>query len=398
MQVIDGTIASPKGFYADGLHCGLKKKKKDIGWIFSEKPAHAAAVYTTNKVQGAPIHVTKQALANGSQLQAIIVNSAIANACTGDQGINAAFQMQQLVAKKMDIAENLVAVASTGVIGQPLPMETISKGIQQLNATAGDAKSFHEAILTTDTRTKEVTVRADIAGKTVTMSGVAKGSGMIHPNMATMLSFITTDAVIASSLLEAVLKEQVDQTFNQITIDGDTSTNDMVIVMANGCAENEPIGLNTEAYQTFVAMFGFVTEALAKLIAQDGEGATKLIEVEVQGAVDKADARMTAKEIVGSSLVKTAMFGEDPNWGRIICAIGYAGSEILPDQIDIWLGKEQVFQKGAPKIFQKEKMQEILKKDQIKITVNLNIGTYSGTAWGCDLTYQYVEINACYHT
>lgn len=398
MEVITGNIASPKGFYADGLHCGLKKKKKDIGWIFSEKPAQAAAVYTTNQVKAAPIFVTKEALAQEQTLQAILVNSAVANACTGEQGLKDAYQMQQLAADKLGIEKHQVAVASTGVIGHLLPMDVVASGVDQLSSQTGNAQGFHEAILTTDIVTKELTVQAEIGGKVVTMSGVAKGSGMIHPNMATMLSFITTDVAISAEVLQTLLKEKVDQTYNQITVDGDTSTNDMVIVMANGCAGNETIVQGTSDYQIFSEMFYLVAETLAKKVARDGEGATKLIEVEVRGSDNVSAGRMMAKKVVGSSLVKSAIFGEDPNWGRIICAVGYAGSAFDPDKVAIWLGTEQVLQEGQPVSFDLEKMKTILAKDTVKITVDLNIGDQVGVAWGCDLTYKYVEINACYHT
>lgn len=398
MKIIDGTIASPKGFYADGVHCGLKKKKKDIGWIYSEKKAQAAAVYTTNQVKGAPLLVTNEALGVAHQLQAVLVNSAVANTCTGETGIEDAYQMQRLAADKLGLENHQVAVASTGVIGKHLPMEKVTKGIEALAMKSGNAQNFHEAILTTDLVTKEICLAAMIGGKKVTMSGVAKGSGMIHPNMATMLSFITTDANIPYQLLEKLLKKQVDETFNQITVDGDTSTNDMVVVLANGCAENKEIVENTPEYETFSQMLHTVTEDLAKKIARDGEGATKLIEVCVNHATTESDAKKIAKKIVGSSLVKSAMFGEDPNWGRIICAIGYSEGTFDPSLLDIYIGTQQVLQDGLPCDFHQTNMQKILAQDTVSIQVDLKVGTSQGVAWGCDLTYKYVEINACYHT
>lgn len=397
MKIIEGTIASPKGFYADGQHCGLKRKRKDIGWIYSEVPASVAAVFTTNAVKAAPINVTKQAVANG-QLQAIIVNSGNANACTGKQGELDSLAMQQKVAERFQIQPDLVAVASTGIIGQPLPMATVTKGILSLASEKGNAAAFHEAILTTDTATKELTVTLELSGSKVTIAGVAKGSGMIHPNMATMLSFITTDANISADLLQELLAEVTETTFNQITVDGDTSTNDMVIVLANGLAATSPLIKNTEEYQQFAAAFSFVAETLAKKIAQDGEGATKLIEVQVEQGRDSTIARMIAKKIVGSSLVKTAMFGEDPNWGRIICALGYADPDLNPEKVDIWLGESQVLQAGQPVLYNQEAMQKHLKQAEILIKVNVHQGNAGGNAWGCDLTYKYVEINALYHT
>ncbi|MBL1227006.1 bifunctional glutamate N-acetyltransferase/amino-acid acetyltransferase ArgJ [Enterococcus sp. BWR-S5] len=397
MKIINGTIAAPAGFYADGFHSGLKRKRKDIGWIYSKYPAQAAGVFTTNAVQAAPIQVTKGALASDT-IQAIVVNSGNANACTGKNGILHAQEMQRLAAEKLSIPTDAVAVASTGVIGQELPMGKIKKGILGLYKTEGTPQSFHEAILTTDTRTKEIVVEGTIGGTKVTMAGVAKGSGMIHPNMATMLAFITTDAVIEKSLLQEALKKVTDRTFNQITVDGDTSTNDMVLLLANGAAGHSVLQKETADYDEFTMMLSVVMEELAKMIAQDGEGATKLIEANVIHGKDQLTARMIAKKIVGSSLVKTAMFGADPNWGRIICAIGYADPSINPEKVNISIGGLPVLLNSQPQSFEEMKMREILVQDKIVITVDLQEGTGKGTAWGCDLTYKYVEINALYHT
>lgn len=397
MKIIEGTIASPKGFHAAGLHSGLKKTKKDLGMIYSDVPAAAAAVYTTNQVKAAPIFVTKEAMVDAT-IQVVVVNSAYANACTGKIGAENALAMQALAAEQLAVPKETVAVASTGVIGKQLPMEIIEKGIKQIDLPTANPYDFHEAILTTDTSTKEIVVSAKINGQTVTMAGVAKGSGMIHPNMATMLAFITTDAQISPELLQGILADKTETTFNQITVDGDTSTNDMVLVLANGLAENPVIEIDTPAYETFVEMFQLVSEALAKLIAKDGEGATKLIEVEVVGASNPSDARLAAKKVVGSSLVKTAMFGEDPNWGRIICAVGYAGSQTDPEKIDMWIGQQQLLKHSQPQEFDEAEMKQTLEKEKILITVDLNIGEAKGKAWGCDLTYKYVEVNALYHT
>lgn len=397
MQIIDGTIASPKGFKATGLHAGLKKEKKDLGVIFSEVPANAAAVYTTNQVKAAPIFVTKEAMTN-QKIQAVVVNSGIANACTGTLGLENAKEMQALTGLHLGVSQENVAVASTGVIGKQLPMETIEAGIRQIDLQNQAPYAFHEAILTTDTATKEIVVTDEINGQTVTMAGVAKGSGMIHPNMATMLAFITTDAQISETLLQEMLADKTETTFNQITVDGDTSTNDMVLLLANGLAENPVIEKNTEAYKKFLEMFQLVSETLAKMIAKDGEGATKLIEVQVVGALNETEARLVAKKVVGSSLVKTAMFGEDPNWGRIICAVGYAGSHTDPEKIDMWIGDQQLLKHSQPQEFDEITMKQTLEKEKICITVDLNIGEQSGKAWGCDLTYKYVEVNALYHT
>lgn len=397
MNVIEGTIASPKGFLAAGLHAGLKKEKKDLAMIYSVIPANAAAVYTTNQVKAAPIYVTKDAMLD-HQIQAVIVNSGIANACTGIIGLENAKKMQEFAGTHLKIPQETIAVASTGVIGKQLPMEIIEAGINKIDLESQDPYAFHEAILTTDTSTKEIVVEEEINGQIVTMAGVAKGSGMIHPNMATMLAFITTDAQISSDLLQEILADKTETTFNQITVDGDTSTNDMVLVMANGLAENPVIEKNTDAHEKFVAMLQLVSETLAKMIAKDGEGATKLIEVQVKGAMNDSEARLVAKKVVGSSLVKTAMFGEDPNWGRIICAVGYAGSHTDPEKINMWIGDQQLLNHSQPQEFNEVAMKKTLEQEKICITVDLTIGEAMGKAWGCDLTYKYVEVNALYHT
>ncbi|MGM0301795.1 glutamate N-acetyltransferase/amino-acid acetyltransferase [Enterococcus sp. AZ048] len=397
MNVIEGTIASPKGFLAAGLHAGLKKEKKDLAMIYSVIPANAAAVYTTNQVKAAPIYVTKDAMLD-HQIQAVIVNSGIANACTGKIGLENAKKMQEFAGTHLKIPQETIAVASTGVIGKQLPMEIIEAGINKIDLESQDPYAFHEAILTTDTSTKEIVVEEEINGQIVTMAGVAKGSGMIHPNMATMLAFITTDAQISSDLLQEILANKTETTFNQITVDGDTSTNDMVLVMANGLAENPVIEKNTDAHEKFVAMLQLVSETLAKMIAKDGEGATKLIEVQVKGAMNDSEARLVAKKVVGSSLVKTAMFGEDPNWGRIICAVGYAGSHTDPEKINMWIGDQQLLNHSQPQEFDEVAMKKTLEQEKICITVDLTIGEAMGKAWGCDLTYKYVEVNALYHT
>ena len=397
MKVVTGTIASPQGFYADGQHVGLKNKKKDLGWLYSIVPAQAAGVFTTNQVQAAPIILTKKGLSTGV-LQGVIVNSGNANACTGQQGLLDAKEMQELTGEALGIDPSLVAVASTGVIGKLMPMATVAKGIEQLKQHEGDAFGFHEAILTTDTGTKEVAISHSFGETEVLMAGVSKGSGMIHPNMATMLGFITTDAVIKHNVLQQALKEVIEVTFNQITVDGDTSTNDMVLVLANGESKGPEIKLGTSDYDHFKGMLQLVCETLAKKIAKDGEGATKLIEVEVNSATDEQGARMMAKEVVGSSLVKTAIFGEDPNWGRIICAMGYSEVSLNPDTVSIDIGPVAVFKAGMSIDFDVAMVQEYLTGKEIKIMIQLNQGDKTGTAWGCDLSYDYVKINALYHT
>lgn len=393
-------IVSPKGFTAAGVHCGLKHKKKDLAILVSEVPASVAGVFTTNAVQAAPLKVTKEVVYETKKMQAIIVNSGNANACTGKQGLLDAYEMQLLAAQKLGIASNLVGVASTGVIGEIMKMEPVKKGVELLNP---DSKlesgiDFSQAILTTDTVMKNTTYATIIDGKEVIVSGTAKGSGMIEPNMATMLGFITTDANIESEELQKALSNVTDCTFNSITVDGDTSTNDTVVVMANGLAGNEPLSPAHPDWENFYTALRLVSEDLAKSIARDGEGATKLIEVEVGGAVSDEEARKIAKTVVGSPLVKTAVFGCDANWGRIIAAVGYSGAVIDPDKITIKIGGATMVENGEPIKFSEEELIEILKQHEVKIYVSLEVGKGHGFAWGCDLTYDYVQINASYRS
>ena len=397
MKIIDGTIASPLGFSADGLHAGFKKKKLDFGWIVSEVPASVAGVYTTNKVIAAPLLVTKASIQKSQKLQAIVVNSGVANSCTGQQGLDAAYEMQRLTAQKLKIEPDLVGLASTGVIGEQLPMNALKNGLSQI-LVSGKAEDFAEAILTTDTCTKTCVVTEEFGSDLVTMAGVAKGSGMIHPNMATMLAFITCDANISSATLQAALSQHVETTFNQITVDGDTSTNDMVLVMANGCQQNEEILPNTEEFEKFSKMLRYLMADLAKKIAKDGEGATKLIEVNVRHAKDEQSGRMIAKSVVGSSLVKTAIFGQDPNWGRILAAIGYAGADVSVDNIDIWIEGIPVMQASSPVAFDPEETSDAMAGELLTLTIDLHDGDAEAQAWGCDLSYDYVKINALYRT
>lgn len=397
MKIIDGTIASPLGFSADGLHAGFKKKKLDFGWIVSEVPASVAGVYTTNKVIAAPLLVTKATVQKSQKLQAIVVNSGVANSCTGQQGLDAAYEMQRLTAQKLKIEPDLVGLASTGVIGEQLPMDALKNGLSQI-LVSGKAEDFAEAILTTDTCTKTCVVTEEFGSDLVTMAGVAKGSGMIHPNMATMLAFITCDANISSATLQAALSQHVETTFNQITVDGDTSTNDMVLVMANGCRQNEEILPDTEEFEKFSKMLRYLMADLAKKIAKDGEGATKLIEVNVRHAKDEQSGRMIAKSVVGSSLVKTAIFGQDPNWGRILAAIGYAEADVSVDNIDIWIEGIPVMQASSPVAFDPEETSDAMAGELLTLTIDLHDGDTEAQAWGCDLSYDYVKINALYRT
>ncbi|BDG42350.1 bifunctional ornithine acetyltransferase/N-acetylglutamate synthase [Saccharococcus caldoxylosilyticus] len=400
VSVGKGTVVTPKGFKAAGVHAGLRYTKKDLGVILCEVPASCAAVYTQSHFQAAPLKVTQQSIAVEQKLQAVVVNSACANACTGQQGLKDAYEMRELCAQQFGIAPHHVAVASTGVIGELLPMEKIRTGIQKLQPgdSLDHAEAFQTAILTTDTVMKKACYQTMIDGKTVTIAGAAKGSGMIHPNMATMLAFITTDANISSPLLQEALRSITDVSFNQITVDGDTSTNDMVIVMASGLAGNKELTPDHPDWENFYEALKKTCEDLAKQIAKDGEGATKLIEVRVNGAKTDDDAKKIAKQIVGSNLVKTAVYGADANWGRIIGAIGYADAMVNPDNVDIAIGPIVMLKGSEPQPFSEEEAIAYLQNDVIVIEVDLHLGSGKGVAWGCDLTYDYVKINASYRT
>lgn len=397
--VIDGHITSPKGFTAGGVHAGLRRSKLDFGWIHSQTPAVAAGVYTLNAFQAAPLKVTKESIAKTGKIQTIIVNSANANAVTGQLGYQNALEMQRLAAEKMDVLTDHVAVASTGIIGLQLPMEKIYKGINAMGDKENlGADRFETAILTTDTTTKHVAVEMEIDGKKITIAGAAKGSGMIAPNMATMLSFITTDAAVEQGSLEMALRQTTDKSFNMITVDGDCSTNDMVLVLANGEQKNDILNENHPDWKLFEKGLQFVSQALAKQIAKDGEGATKLIEVNVKGAITTVAAGQIAKAIISSNLVKTAVYGSDPNWGRIVAAIGYSEQPIDVEKVSVSLGAIQVVNNGLPVDFSEEQGTAYLDQDTIVINVNLQNGKEEATAWGCDLTYDYVKINASYRT
>ncbi len=398
--VEEGNICTPYGFFAGGLHCGIKRKRKDLGWIYSNVPANAAAVYTTNQFQAPPLKVTQESIAKDGTLQAILVNSGNANSCTGQLGLENAYTMRKVFAEKADLKEDDIAVISTGVIGEQLPIGKIAEGVESISGIANmeDAMSFEEAILTTDTFTKHVCFQLQIEGKTITIAGAAKGSGMVHPNMATMLGFVTTDANIEQRALHQALKEVTTDTFNMITVDGDTSTNDMVLVLANGMAGNKEWRQTDLEYQLFKEGLELVCQSLAQQIARDGEGATKLIEVHVKGAQTVDDAQVIAKTIVGSSLVKTAVYGEDPNWGRIVSAVGYSGIRIDTEQIWVKIGPISVVENGMPVPFCEEEAKNYLTNEKIEILVDLFIGEQKATAWGCDLSYDYVRINASYRT
>ena len=404
MKIITGGVCAAKGFTANGIHCGIRKNKlkKDLSLIFSEKKASAAAVYTTNLVKGAPLTVTKNHIADGFA-RAIICNSGNANTCNAD-GIEIAEKMSDLLSKEVNIDSNDVIVASTGVIGQPLDIEPIKEGIPSLVSGLNNDNSTAaaEGIMTTDTVLKQIAVEFTIRGKTCRIGGIAKGSGMIHPNMATMLVFITTDCAISPDMLGKALSSDIKDTFNMVSVDGDTSTNDMVTVLANGMAENEKITCEGEDFNTFMKALNTVTVHLCRMIAADGEGATKLLECSVTGAKDIETAKTVAKSVICSSLTKAAMFGADANWGRVLCAIGYSGAKVVVEKIDVSFksnkGEIPVCKNGAGIQFSEEKAKEILLEDEIEIKVALNDGECSSTAWGCDLTYEYVKINGDYRT
>ena len=404
MNIINGGVCAAKGFKANGVHCGIRKNrtKRDIALVFSEVQANAAAVYTTNLVKGAPLVVTKENLSNG-KARAVICNSGNANTCNAD-GVEKAQKMCEITAKALNIEPNDVVVASTGVIGQVLPIEPIESAFPSLSdglSTQGNDAAA-EAIMTTDTKQKEIAVSFKIGDKECKIGGMAKGSGMIHPNMATMLVFITTDCAISSEMLEKALSTDIQNTFNMISVDGDTSTNDMVTILANGMAGNEEIITQDDNFKTFMKALNTVTIALCKMIAADGEGATKLLECCVTNAKDVPTAKTVAKSVICSSLLKSAMFGADANWGRVLCAIGYSGACVDVNKIDITFsskaGEIEVCKNGAGIDFSEEKAKEVLLENEIEIKVNLNDGKDGATAWGCDLTYDYVKINGDYRT
>ena len=405
-KLIDGGVCAPKGFSANGIHCGIRKNrtKRDIALIVSDVPAAAAATYTTNLVKGAPLTVTKNNIANG-YAQAVICNSGNANTCNTN-GIEIAEAMCKLVSEHTDVKAEDVIVASTGVIGQPLDLEPIANGMKELAAGLGKdnehADYASEAILTTDLVKKEIAVSFTLGGKECKIAGIAKGSGMIHPNMATMLVFITTDAAVSPEMLQKALSTDIKNTFNMISIDGDTSTNDMVSVMANGLAGNTMIESEGEDFEIFAKALNTVTIHLCKMIAGDGEGATKLLECAVSGAKDEKCAKTVAKSVICSSLLKAAMFGADANWGRVLCAIGYSGADVDVNKIDVSFSSKEgtiaVCKNGAGVDFSEEIAKKILLEKEINIIINLNDGDVSATAWGCDLTYDYVKINGDYRT
>lgn len=404
IKFVDGSVTAPKGFVASGVHCGIRKNKnkRDLALIYCEKPCTAVAIYTTNLVKSAPILVTRANLENGTA-QAVICNSGNANTCNSD-GVAVAEKTCALVAKALNIDEKDVIVGSTGVIGQKLPIEPIANSIPELVSALSKegATNAAEAIMTTDLVKKEYAVETEIGGKTVYIGGIAKGSGMIHPNMATMLCFITTDAAISADMLKIAVKTVADKSFNMVSVDGDTSTNDTLAVMASGLAGNAEITEQNEDYNIFVEALTILCRKLSKEMAKDGEGASKLLVCKVSGAKTEKDAKGVAKSVVCSSLLKAAMFGSDANWGRVLCAIGYSGCDVDINKVDVSFaskaGKVDVCKNGAGIDFSEEIAKTVLTEDEIDIVVELNDGNGVAEAYGCDLTYEYVKINGDYRS
>ena len=408
MKIINGGICAPNGFLASATEANIKyKNRTDMAMIFSKVPAISAGVYTTNLVKAVPVLWDRKITDSETYVNAIVINSGIANACTKDEGMEYCKQSAKKVASELGVEENSILLASTGVIGMQLPIDKICAGIESLsNSLEQSEKAANEAakaIMTTDTVSKEIAIEFEISGKTVKMGAMCKGSGMIHPNMCTMLGFITTDVNISKELLLKALIDDVVDTFNMVSVDGDTSTNDSLIILANGLADNEKIACeSSEEYKVFKSNLNFVTTALSKMIAGDGEGATALFEVAVEGAKTKETARTLAKSVVTSSLTKAAIFGHDANWGRILCALGYSGEKFDPDNMELYFesenGKILIYKDGVSVGFDEEKATKILSAKEVRALVKLNMGDFSATAWGCDLTFDYVKINADYRS
>jgi len=404
---ISGGVNAAKGFMANGLNAGIKNNvKKDMALVYSEKPCVVAGVFTTNKVKAAPVKWDYNVVHNSPYAQAVVINSGVANACTGEEGYGYCMDMAEAVGNEMQLPKDAVLVASTGVIGRQLPMDIIKEGIKKLpkglKPDEEAATLAAEAIMTTDTKSKQVAVNFEIDGKVVTVGGMCKGSGMIHPNMATMLCFITTDCMIKKDLLQKALSEIVNDTFNMISVDGDTSTNDSVLLLANGMAENKIIDTEDENYKKFYEALYYIMEELSKKIAGDGEGCTCLFEVRVLNALTKEDAKTMAKSVVCSSLTKAAIYGHDANWGRILCAMGYSGAEFDPELVDIYFesacGRLQIVKDGRADDYSEEEATKILSEDHVIAICDCKQGTFNATAYGCDLTHEYVNINADYRS
>lgn len=406
MKHISGGITAPKGYKASGVFCGIKKKKLDLTMLYSEAPAQAAGAFTQNIVCAAPVQWDRRIAASGKPVRAVVINSGNANACTGRQGIEDTEKMAEETALAAGISAEEVFVCSTGVIGVPLPMEKVISGIREaageLDTTPQAASRAAEAILTTDTFPKEIAVEIEVEGIPVRIAGIAKGSGMIHPDMATLLSFILTDADVEEGLLQRLLGQTIEDTYNMISVDGDTSTNDTVLAMANGCSFAPVICEGSSGYDAFREAFDYVNGYLARQIVIDGEGATKFIEAVVTGAPSKEDARKIAKSVITSNLVKTALFGEDANWGRILCAMGYSGGKFTPEKAELHIessrGSLLLLQGGSPVPFDEDTASEVLKERDIIIRIMLSDGDAEAVSWGCDLSYDYVKINGEYRS
>lgn len=399
-EKINGSITTPKGFKAAGIKAGIKKSgKEDVAIIYSTVPAAAAGVFTLNTMAAAPVVVSRK-VADKGQASAIVVNSGCANACTGTQGLTDAGAMAALTAELLNIQADQVFVASTGIIGVNLPMEKLNAGIKKAVAELSEEGGVKagQAILTTDTFPKSCAYELTLGGVSVKIAGIAKGSGMIHPNMATMLGFITTDAAISAPLLKQALTDAVNVSFNMISVDGDTSTNDMVSVLANGAAGNPLIDSMNDDYQAFAAVLKQVCTELAQLVARDGEGATKFLELTVTGAASFAEAKQAAMAIAKSPLVKTAFFGQDPNWGRIICAVGYSGAQVVPEKTTMAIGGIPIVKQGMGTSYDEQALRAVMAEHDIKVTVDLGVGEAQATVWSCDFSYEYVKINGEYHT
>ena len=407
MKIITGGVTAAKGFEAASVEAQIKyKNRKDMALVYSEVPCVAAGTFTTNVVKAAPVKWDQEVVYHSPAAQAVIINSGIANACTGAEGYGYCKETAEAAAKALDVPEDSVLVASTGVIGMQLPMDRIAAGVEKLAAAKdGSEKEGLEAakaIMTTDTKPKYVGAQIEIGGKTVTIGGMCKGSGMIHPNMCTMLSFVTTDAAISQELLLEALKADVEDTYNMISVDGDTSTNDTCLLLANGMAENTKITEKNADYETFTKALRFVNETLAKQMAGDGEGATALFEVKVIGAETKEQAKILSKSVITSSLTKAAIYGHDANWGRILCAMGYSGAQFDPEKVDLFFesaaGKMQIIKDGVAVDYSEEEATKILSEPAVTAIADIKMGAAQATAWGCDLTYDYVKINADYRS
>jgi glutamate N-acetyltransferase/amino-acid N-acetyltransferase len=407
MKQIDGGVTAAKGFKAASTAAGIKyKDRKDMAMIYSEVPCKAAGTFTTNLVKAAPVKWDKVVVENSTCAQAVIVNAGIANACTGEEGLRYCMETAQAAAESLSIPVSSVLVASTGVIGKQLPMDRIVAGVKamvpELDSSQESGTAAAIAIMTTDTVKKEVAVQFEVGGKTITMGGMCKGSGMIHPDMCTMLSFVTTDAAISKELLQEVLREDIKDTYNMISVDGDTSTNDTVLLLANGMAGNEEIQTKNEDYEAFCEALNFINETLAKKMAGDGEGCTALFEVKIIGAETKEQAVTLSKSVITSSLTKAAIFGHDANWGRILCAMGYSGAVFDPEKVDLYFesaaGKLKIIENGVALSYSEEEATRILSEPEVTATADIKLGEATATAWGCDLTFDYVKINADYRS